>query len=250
MILINRTEVPRFNRLTEKTVMPGRQTNDGRVQAVLSDCLEGILRQCGNSFLLRLNDRERFLVNRLLELDARGREFRTSDLPRESVEDPLGVKTEEKRRDDEIASADSAAAKAAKEGEEYERRINSEDTYSAKNGVSDANRKADAMEGNVSAERLDDPDADGVSLGQLAANNKFIQEHGSAAPYRRDTDAADKTDKTDKPSEPAEPAKPDEPSKADTDRKPKPKKSRKAKPAQTCDGFGEKASENAGATDL
>lgn len=70
---------------------PGRTTCDA-TKGAMAQALKRVVDACGKSMYIVLDDNERKLIDKILELDTLGRGFKKSSLPRIALEDPLGIK--------------------------------------------------------------------------------------------------------------------------------------------------------------
>lgn len=99
-----------FVNLTTRTVFtsfsgslaPGQVSPDGGLKRrKLEDALSEVVKVCGSSLGIRLNAREAELINKLMDLDAKGGGFDPASLPEEVRNDPSG----EKRNSEAIRQA-------------------------------------------------------------------------------------------------------------------------------------------------
>ena len=116
-----------FVNLTTRTVFtsfsgslaPGQVSSDGGLKRRrLQDALEEVVKVCGNSLGIRLNAKEAELINRLMDLDAKGGGFDPASLPPEVRNDPTGekrnseaIREAQQREMDERGKANADAAR-------------------------------------------------------------------------------------------------------------------------------------------
>ena len=116
-----------FVNLTTRTVFtsfsgslaPGQVSPDGGLKRrKLEDALSEVVKVCGNSLGIRLNAREAELINKLMDLDAKGGGFDLASLPEEVRNDPSGekrnseaIRQAQQREMDERGKANDEAAR-------------------------------------------------------------------------------------------------------------------------------------------
>jgi hypothetical protein len=101
-------------------------SDGGLKRRKLEDALSEVVKVCGNSLGIRLNAREAELINKLMDLDAKGGGFDPASLPAEVRNDPTGLKrnsedvrkAQQREMDDrENANVESARREAEINGE-------------------------------------------------------------------------------------------------------------------------------------
>ena len=116
-----------FVNLTKRTVFtsfsgsldPGQVSPDGGLKRrKLEDALREVVKVCGSSLGIRLNAREAELINKLMDLDAKGGGFDPASLPEEVRNDPSGekrnseaIRQAQQREMDERGNANADAAR-------------------------------------------------------------------------------------------------------------------------------------------
>ena len=116
-----------FVNLTKRTVFtsfsgsldPGQVSPDGGLKRrKLEDALREVVKVCGSSLGIRLNAREAELINKLMDLDAKGGGFDPASLPEEVRNDPSGekrnseaIRQAQQREMDERGKANADAAR-------------------------------------------------------------------------------------------------------------------------------------------
>ena len=116
-----------FVNLTTRTVFtsfsgslaPGQVSPDGGLKRrKLEDALSEVVKVCGSSLGIRLNAREAELINKLMDLDAKGGGFDPASLPEEVRNDPSGekrnseaIRQAQQREMDERGKANDEAAR-------------------------------------------------------------------------------------------------------------------------------------------
>lgn len=144
-----------FVNLTTRTVFtsfsgslaPGQVSPDGGLKRrKLEDALSEVVKVCGNSLGIRLNAREAELINKLMDLDAKGGGFDPASIPEEVRNDPSG----EKRN--------SEAIRKAQQSEMDERGKANEDAARREaeiNGETDPNYRKPVGPATMEGERVD-----------------------------------------------------------------------------------------------
>lgn len=152
--------------LAHRDLMAGTKSADIDVEG-LDAALTKIVKSCGSLFCVRLNDRERKLIDRLMALDAAGREIKTVTRPQ--LANPLQALLQ---RGNVETARKIASIKADREREEA---INNEANYTSRKDMEAADKKASVIQGDVAAKKLDASN-ETPSLADLMGNNRFIEE--------------------------------------------------------------------------
>ena len=144
-----------FVNLTTRTVFtsfsgslaPGQVSSDGGIKRrKLEDALAEVVKVCGNSLGIRLNAREAELINKLMDLDAKGGGFDPATLPQEVRNDPSG----EKRNSEAIRQAQQREmderGKANEDAARREAEINGETDPKARKPVGPATMEGEKVD--------------------------------------------------------------------------------------------------------
>jgi hypothetical protein len=165
--IINKSDRFRYSVLADRNMNPGAKSADidiGGFSTVLSDVISG----CGKAFCIRLNDNERNLINKLLDLDKASYEIDYSAFKKQptAFETLLHRESEEK------------AAKIAyiKEARSREEAITNETTYASRKDIDAAKAKSLSLKGEIPAKKFEKKSDEPVSLSDLIGDNKFIEE--------------------------------------------------------------------------
>jgi hypothetical protein len=165
--IVNNSRGTKYSTLAHRDILPGTQSADVDA-AGLTTALKAVVESCGGIFSIRLNDTERELVHKLLDLDGRGRGTRLVARPRphNPMEALMRREAEEKAR--KMASIASARSS--------EKAIMDEVNYTSRKDMDDARAKSMSLKGNVEAKKLNTKMGEEVSLNDLMGDNKFIEE--------------------------------------------------------------------------
>ena len=158
MTIVNNSRGTKYSTLAHRDILPGTQSADVDA-AGLTTALKAVVESCGGIFSIRLNDTERGLVYKLLDLDGRGRGTRLVARPRphNPMEALMRREAEEKAR--KMASIASARSN--------EKAIMDEVNYTSRKDMDDARAKSMSLKGNVEAKKLNTKMGEEVSLNDL-----------------------------------------------------------------------------------
>lgn len=126
MRFVNMSSRPAYTKMSGH-LLPGQTSSDGgpsRIQ--LEKTLSEIVKSCGDRLAIRLNEREADLLDKLVALDEKGSGFRRDSLPKEALEDPLGIKESEEREYESQKRKLDSVKEANEKHAKIEREINSE----------------------------------------------------------------------------------------------------------------------------
>ena len=165
MVIINKSNIARYSLLADRNIHSMGKSSDIDAAGVAA-ALDALVRGCGKTFCIRLNDAERALVERVLALDKEGQSVKTVGRPKPQPSGTLRAAQEEMRNK-------VAAIEAARSREEA---VHSEATYASRADVDAARSKASAQQGEVTAKKLDKSAGEAVSLTDLMQDNKFIED--------------------------------------------------------------------------
>lgn len=145
----------KFVNLTTRTVFtsfsgplaPGQVSPDGGLKRrKLEDALSEVVKVCGSSLGIRLNAREAELINKLMDLDAKGGGFDPASLPEEVRNDPSG----EKRNSEAIRQSQQREMDERGKDNDYAARIEAEI-----NGETDPNYRKPVGPATMEGEKVD-----------------------------------------------------------------------------------------------
>lgn len=166
MILINKTNSTKYSRLASRDIGPGARSADIDAAGFVS-AMSSLVSGCGNVFCIRLNETERKLLDKIVELDGTGRATKVVAKPK--APNPLH---ELMKRE---AKADAVRIASIKAAQSREASIRDEANYTSRKDMEDAKRRAGIIKGDVAAKKLDQSEKT-PSLSDLMSNNKFIEE--------------------------------------------------------------------------
>lgn len=129
------------------TLAPGQVSSDGGIKRrKLEDALSEVVKVCGRSLGIRLNAKEAELINKLMDLDAKGGGFDPASLPAEVRNDPTGLKrNSEKVRKAQQREMDERG-KANVESARREAEINGETDPNARKPVGPATMEGEKVD--------------------------------------------------------------------------------------------------------
>lgn len=166
VIVINKSNSTKYSSLAHRDLMPGTKSADMDM-AGFTSALKEVIRGCGNSFCIRLNDEERRLLFKLTRLDEVG--VATRIVARPKMPNPLEQLL---KREAEETARRIASVKAERAREEA---INNEANYTSRTDIAEARKKAMNIRGEVEAKKMDKT-TENTSLADLMGNNRFIEE--------------------------------------------------------------------------
>jgi hypothetical protein len=92
MRFVNLTSRYVFNSFTGN-IAPGAMSSDGgKYKRRLEEVLSEVVKACGSSLGIRLNENEAALLNKLIDLDEKGTKFDPTSIPEEIRRDPTGAR--------------------------------------------------------------------------------------------------------------------------------------------------------------
>jgi hypothetical protein len=166
VIIINKTSSTKYSGLADRDIGPSSRSADIDA-AGLAAAMSKLVNGCGNAFCIRLNETERRLLDKIVELDVIGRATKVVAKPK--APNPL---RELMRRE---AKADAARIASIKAAQGREASIRDEANYTSRKDMEDAKKRAGIIKGDVEAKKLDKSDK-APSLSDLMSDNKFIEE--------------------------------------------------------------------------
>ena len=166
MKIINQSKYPRYVEEIDQTLAPNQ-----RSISIEKWNLSGLLREAISAAtpgLVQLSDGERKLIAKVLELDAKAKdwapvEYKAPDPVKKLMDAERPARTEEVRKIRESLANEEA--------------IRAETTYANRRDVEKAKEAAGKIRGEVVARKLASTGAEEVSLGDLMGDNRFIEEH-------------------------------------------------------------------------
>lgn len=167
MKVINKSDRQRYVSIADRSLNPGAKSPDIDFGG-LPSALSKVVTACGKSLCIRLNDNERSLINKLLDLDKESYELDYSAFKKPQSAFEQLLKEEAKEKAAKIASIKEARA--------HEEAIVNETTYASRKDIDTAKAKAMSIKGDIPAKKLEKKADETVSLRDLIGNNKFIEE--------------------------------------------------------------------------
>ena len=167
MILINISERTKFSELANRDLKPGARSAD-MDRAGLFAAMEKVVSCCGRNFSLKLNKKERAILDRFMDLEKAGQAAVITPEPRHPTQLEIQLK-----KDAEAKAAKIASISEMKQKEES---IMRETTYASSKDIDAAKSKSLSIQGEVAAKKLDKKQDEPISLSDLIGDNKFIEE--------------------------------------------------------------------------
>jgi hypothetical protein len=165
--LINITDRVKFSELANRDLRPGAVSADIDA-AGLFKALEKVISCCRSNFCIRLNKKERSLLDRLDYLSKAGNDASARHVQKQPTPLEVQLKKDEAAKAIKIASIRALRQK--------EKAITEETTYASRKDIDDAKSKSLSMQGEVKAKKLDKKQDEQISLSDLIGDNKFIEE--------------------------------------------------------------------------
>lgn len=126
MRLVNLTTRTAYTTMSG-TLGPGEKSSDGGpYRSRLEKAMQEVVSACGNRLGVVLNEKEADLLERIVSLDEKGRNFDRASLPKEILDDPDGMKKAERMEDEAQKSQMDAIAEANAKASRTEAEIKGE----------------------------------------------------------------------------------------------------------------------------